>query len=333
MERIVGRDLRETQKLVLAGMFVALGIIVPLFTGHLVGIGGPIVLPMHIPVLLCGLILGPKYGFLCGLLSPALSSLFTGMPPAYPMLPIMLVELPIYGAISGLLTHKLKWPLFLSLPLAMIAGRIGYGLMFNTLLLFNSEMRGATVFVAISVGLPGIVIQLTLIPLIINALNPKIRKEIKFILSKKIIKEAKALIEKGEATLVIINKSSDNRKLKIVKTDNRAGIRGIKNIFEIEKEILKNAIIVDKVIGKAAASIMALADVQAIYGITTSRTAIAMLEDNNIKYKYDLLVDAIAKQSGGLCVMEEASLNTQTAQDAYEAIVRKFEELRSENKA
>ncbi|MCL2522594.1 MAG: DUF1893 domain-containing protein [Erysipelotrichales bacterium] len=329
MERIIGRDLREIQKLVLAGMFVALGIIVPLFTGHLVGIGGPIVLPMHIPVLLCGLILGPKYGFLCGLLAPALSSLFTGMPPTYPMLPIMLVELPIYGAVSGLLFHKLKWPLFLALPLAMIAGRIGYGLMFNTLLFFNSEMRGATVFVAISAGLPGIVIQLTLIPLIINALNPNVRKEVKFILSRKIIKEAKVLIEKGEATLVIINRTSESRKLKIVKTDNRAGIRGIKHLFETEKALLKNAIIVDKVIGKAAASIMALAEVQAIYGLTTSRTALAMMEENNIKYKYDLLVDAIAKQSGGLCVMEEASLNMQTALEAYEAIAKKFEELRS----
>ncbi|MEG1275596.1 MAG: ECF transporter S component, partial [Ruthenibacterium sp.] len=90
----------RTKKLVLAALCVALGMILPM-AFHAVPNAGGIFLPMHIPVLLCGLVCGWQYGLACGVLAPLLSSLITGMPPAA-FLPGMLCELAVYGLVSGL---------------------------------------------------------------------------------------------------------------------------------------------------------------------------------------------------------------------------------------
>ena len=93
-------DPYRTKKLVLAALFLAIGVVLPTAT-HSIPNAGSVLLPMHIPVLLCGLTCSWQYGLLCGLLSPALSSLITGMPPAA-VLPAMVCELAAYGLLSGL---------------------------------------------------------------------------------------------------------------------------------------------------------------------------------------------------------------------------------------
>lgn len=83
----------QTVNLVMTGLCIAIGIVLPM-AFHSVPNAGSVILPMHIPVLLCGLICGPIYGLASGILTPALSSLLTQMPPmAY--LPSMLCELAI----------------------------------------------------------------------------------------------------------------------------------------------------------------------------------------------------------------------------------------------
>ena len=47
--------------LILAALCMALGIVLPFFTGQIPQIGG-MLLPMHLPVLLCGLLCGWQYG-------------------------------------------------------------------------------------------------------------------------------------------------------------------------------------------------------------------------------------------------------------------------------
>jgi len=173
------QHITHTKRLVFTAMFTALGVLLPYFTAHVFGPQlGPIILPMHIPVLLCGLICGPFYGAMCGILSPSLSSLLTGMPLPYPMLPIMLVELPIYGAVSGLLFNKLKAPLFVALPVAMIAGRAGYGMMFALLFALNPGLKALSVYAAVLTGLPGILAQAIIIPLIIRAVSQRRAEEL-----------------------------------------------------------------------------------------------------------------------------------------------------------
>lgn len=90
----------QVKKLVMAAMCVALGIILPM-AFHTIQNAGSIFLPMHIPVLICGLLCGWQYGLICGFLTPVLSSFFTGMPPAA-ILPAMACELAVYGVLTGI---------------------------------------------------------------------------------------------------------------------------------------------------------------------------------------------------------------------------------------
>jgi thiamine transporter ThiT len=81
-------------------MFVALGLILPFFTGQIPKVGS-MMLPMHIPVLLCGLICGWKYGLMAGAVLPLLRSALFGMPPLFPTAAAMAFELAAYGFLSG----------------------------------------------------------------------------------------------------------------------------------------------------------------------------------------------------------------------------------------
>ncbi len=151
----------------LTGLLLATGVIFP-FVFHQFGIAGRIFLPMHIPVFLAGLILGPWAGLLVGALSPGLSAMITGMPPtalAIPMTP----ELAVYGLISGLLFRGSRTSLYVSLVGAMIAGRIVWCLMAVAIApLLGFPGRTLTVVLAaLMVGWPGIIIQLLFVPPIV----------------------------------------------------------------------------------------------------------------------------------------------------------------------
>ena len=94
------------KKTVITALCVALCIVLPM-AFHTVKNAGSIFLPMHIPVLLCGLICGWQYGLVCGLLGPALSTLLTQMPPMV-ILPAMTAELAVYGAVTGLMSSNTR---------------------------------------------------------------------------------------------------------------------------------------------------------------------------------------------------------------------------------
>ena len=161
---------QKTQKLVLAGIFIALGLVLPI-AFHGVGMAGDIFLPMHIPILLCGLLCGYRLGGIVGLLIPLLSSLFFGMPPMYPVAIYMACELIAYGVVAGLLVKKTN--IIIALLGAMLAGRVALGLAQMLLLGFGSEGFSWQVFLtgAFVTALPGIVLQLVLIPLLLAGLK------------------------------------------------------------------------------------------------------------------------------------------------------------------
>ena len=165
---------KQIYNLVVAALCVALGVVLPVAV-HSVPNAGSVLLPMHLPVLLCGLLCGPVYGLACGLLTPFMSSIITGMPgPAY--LPSMLCELAVYGLIAGLLivlvhTGNRTADLYISLVGAMIAGRIIYGVV--NALIFRAGEYSMSMWLTASfvTALPGIVIQLVLLPLIVLGLR------------------------------------------------------------------------------------------------------------------------------------------------------------------
>ena len=157
----------HTRALVLAALCTALGVVLPM-TVHAIPQGGQILLPMHLPVLLCGLTCGGPLGLLCGVLTPLLSHFATGMPPS-PVLPAMVCELAAYGLISGLLARRLHTgrrtrDLYLQLVLSMLLGRAVYGAMNALVFSPGSYTLSAFVAAAFVTALTGILLQLALLP-------------------------------------------------------------------------------------------------------------------------------------------------------------------------
>lgn len=150
---------------------IAFGILLPMLF-HTIG-AGPVFLPMHIPVLLCGLMFGWPYGAICGLIVPLLSSILTGMPPVFPTAAAMMLELCAYGALTGVFYQKLRWNVYPALICAMIGGRIISGAANAVFMNMASKPYGFAVFISGSFidALPGIIIQIILIPFLILALE------------------------------------------------------------------------------------------------------------------------------------------------------------------
>ena len=164
----------KTRDLVLTAMFIALGVILPqLF--HVIPNGGILFSPMHIPVLLCGLLLGPLPGLIAGIVTPILSHLIFSMPPA-PMLMGMIVELAVYGLVAGLMMKALKnvdgiLKIYIALIVAMLSGRIVAGLVNAFVLNAGNYSMQAWISGYFIGGLPGIITHLILIPIIVVALQ------------------------------------------------------------------------------------------------------------------------------------------------------------------
>ncbi|MFH1686018.1 MAG: ECF transporter S component [bacterium] len=156
-----------------SALYLALAVLLPIGF-HAFGLGGRIFLPMHIPVLLAGFLIGPQAGILVGLLAPILSHLLTGMPPTYAV-PLMSLELPLYGLVAGLAYRRLRLNVYLSLVAAMLVGRLMFGLGLFVLGMFMDLPYTAAVFFstggALWTGLPGIIVQTAVVPLIVAAVR------------------------------------------------------------------------------------------------------------------------------------------------------------------
>ena len=164
--------MNRTREIVTAGLFIALGYVLPMIF-HVFSMGGPAFLPMHLPILLAGLVLSPQSALLVGVITPILSSLLTGMPTLYPMLPIMIFELATYGFIIAICYRKYELGYYKSLFIAIFAGRIVAGLVVTFLALGFGLPMSPTPYIlgAIVTGLPGIVIQLLAVPALAKLLD------------------------------------------------------------------------------------------------------------------------------------------------------------------
>ena len=166
--------MNKTKQLVLTALFVALGVVLPQ-AFHAIPNAGSIFLPMHIPVLIAGFATGPVYGLICGILTPVLSHLIFSMPPA-PVLPGMLCELAMYGLMTGLLNKFVKIENnlvknYIVLIGAMLCGRITYGILNALIFKAGSYSMQAWISAALITAIPGIIIQLVLIPILVDRLQ------------------------------------------------------------------------------------------------------------------------------------------------------------------
>ncbi len=167
--------MKSTRKLILAALFLALGYVLPFFTGQIPAVG-KMLLPMHIPVLLCGFVCGWQYGLMVGFVVPIFRSMLAGMPVMMPTAVGMAFELAAYGVISGILYRKLpRKPIsiYATLVCAMLGGRVVWGIASILLYGIQGNVFSWQMFLggALLNAIPGIVVQLVLIPIIVTILE------------------------------------------------------------------------------------------------------------------------------------------------------------------
>jgi riboflavin transporter FmnP len=169
----------QVKKMVLAALFLALAYVMPFLTGQIPEVGARLC-PLHIPVILCGFICGPAWGAAVGFIAPVLRSVILGMPPLFPTALCMTFELAAYGAVTGVMHRilpKNKGSIYLSLLTAMVAGR---GIWGAAMFVCMGATGGSFPFAAFLAGavtnaIPGIAVQIVLIPILVMVLeSPKV---------------------------------------------------------------------------------------------------------------------------------------------------------------
>lgn len=162
-------------RLVLSAMLLAIGLYLPFLTGQIQQIGN-MLCPMHLPVLLCGLICGWQYGGVVGFVLPLLRHMLFLMPPM-PNAIAMAFELAAYGIVAGALYACFRrqglGTVYISLIAAMIAGRLVWGTAMLAITGIGGTAFSWQMFLsgAVLTAVPGIILQLVLIPALMAALD------------------------------------------------------------------------------------------------------------------------------------------------------------------
>ena len=161
----------SARDLSIGGLFGALGVVIPVLF-HFVG-QGSVFLPMHLPILICGLLVSVPVAFAVGVVTPLISSALTGMPPIVSMAVLMTLELGALAAAGSLFYRKMRLPLIPSVVLALVAARVVGGLERVALGPVLGLTHGAKAYLIaqVVVSWPGLVLQLVLAPIVIGAIN------------------------------------------------------------------------------------------------------------------------------------------------------------------
>lgn len=169
-------SMTPTKRLLLSALFLAIGLILPFFTGQIPAVGR-MLLPMHLPVFLCGLICGRSHGAAVGGILPILRSVLFGMPALYPNAVSMMLELATYGFVAGWLytesRHQCLMSLYRAMLMSMLAGRLVWGVASWCLLGLQGNGFTLEMFMggAFLTAFPGILLQLIAIPALMMALH------------------------------------------------------------------------------------------------------------------------------------------------------------------
>lgn len=166
--------MNNTKRLTLSAVLLAMGLVLPFFTGQIQEIGNKL-LPMHLPILICGFVCGWKYGLLTGLITPLLRCILFSMPAPIKAI-CMAFELATYGAVSGFVYQRInisKFRIYISLLAAMVSGRIIWGCVSMLVYGITQSVFTWQMFIggALLNAIPGVVLQLIFIPIIIFTLK------------------------------------------------------------------------------------------------------------------------------------------------------------------
>ena len=165
----------NSRNITVSALLLALAFVMPFLTGQIPEFGN-MLCPMHIPVLLCGFVCGWPWGLAVGFVAPLLRSVILTMPPLFPKAICMAFELAAYGAVSGLMHRWMprKRPyIYLSLIVSMLIGRLIWGV---AMFVCMGTTGGSFTFAfflteAFANAIPGILVQLVLIPVLVMVLD------------------------------------------------------------------------------------------------------------------------------------------------------------------
>ena len=165
----------QVRKMTYSALFLAIALVLPLLTAQIPEIGKSLC-PMHIPVLLCGFLCGWPWGLAVGFIAPLLRSVIFGMPVMFPGAVAMAFELAVYGCVSGLLYKllpKTKVNIYVTLIIAMIAGRVVWGIVRLILAGLSGNAFTWAMFIsgAITMAIPGMILHIVLIPILVMVLE------------------------------------------------------------------------------------------------------------------------------------------------------------------
>lgn len=174
---LVLKNRRKTlYNITLTALFFAIGLVLPFFTAQIKQIGS-MLLPMHLPVMLCGLVCSWRYGASLGALLPITRSFMFGMPTIYPHALSMSIECAVYGFVIGFMFERFRRKnipsVYISLICAMIVGRIVKGAFTALLLGVAGNAYTLSMFISGTFlnAIPGIILQLILIPAVMIVLD------------------------------------------------------------------------------------------------------------------------------------------------------------------
>lgn len=167
--------MKIVRQMLLSILFIAIGLTLPCLTDDLLEIR-QILLPMHLPVLLCGFVCGWPYGLAVGAVTPLLRNLLFSMPALYPTAIAMTFELAAYGFMTGFLYQKQpKRPgfVYVSLLASLIFGRLVWGAARVLLCFFGDSAFSLSLFFSegFFTPIPGLILQIIFIPLLVFAIN------------------------------------------------------------------------------------------------------------------------------------------------------------------
>lgn len=180
----ISLKMRITIKSFVSVGIVALAVVLPQLVHLIAGQpGGVQWLPMYLPVLLGGCLLGWAWGLGIGVASPIVSFLITSVfgnsMPALARLPFMVAELAVFAAVAGLFSKKIAengWMAFPAVLLAQLSGRAVFML---SVIVFQSvtPFTPSVIWSQIQTGLLGMVLQAVIVPFIVMRLRQLLNKD------------------------------------------------------------------------------------------------------------------------------------------------------------
>ena len=173
-----------TVKALISAGIIALAVILPQLAHFTFGqSAGVMLLPMYLPVLLGGCLLGSAWAAGIGLLSPLVSFIITSAVsspmPAAARLPFMMAELCVFAAVSGLFSKKIAENALFAFPAVLAAELCGRGFFLLSVALLSrfTPFTDAMIWGQIKAGLPGLLIQALIVPAAVIILNRILKKE------------------------------------------------------------------------------------------------------------------------------------------------------------